>query len=91
MDKRVQYMIEVMFAIRKDKFKDHPSVIPELDLIEESEQFTHLITLDEPADSEDKLNVFQFDQNFVSTPGFYFQSISCQAQPFRASVAAIEI
>jgi pre-mRNA-splicing factor CWC22 len=57
-------MIEVMFAIRKDKFKDHPSVIPELDLIEESEQFTHLITLDEPADNEDKLNVFQFDQNF---------------------------
>ncbi|CAG2181965.1 unnamed protein product, partial [Oppiella nova] len=64
LDKRVQYMIEVMFAIRKDKFKDHPSVIPELDLIEESEQFTHLITLDEPADNEEKLNVFQFDQNF---------------------------
>ena len=53
-----------MFAIRKDKFKEHPAVIPELDLIEEQEQFTHLITLDEPTDSEDKLNVFQFDPNF---------------------------
>jgi pre-mRNA-splicing factor CWC22 len=64
LDKRVQYMIEVMFAIRKDKFKDHPAIIPELDLIEETEQFTHLMTLDEPADSEDKINVFSFDPNF---------------------------
>lgn len=63
-ESRVQYMIEVMFAIRKDGFKDHPAVIPELDLIEESEQYTHLMTLDEPADPEDKLNVFCFDQNF---------------------------
>ncbi len=31
-DMRVQYMIEVMFAVRKDGFKDHP-IIPEgLDL-----------------------------------------------------------
>ena len=71
MDKRVQYMIEVMFAIRKDKFKDHPAVIPELDLIEESEQFTHLITLDEPTDSEDKINVFQFDPNFQENEDKY--------------------
>lgn len=64
-------MIEVMFAVRKDKFKDHPAVMPELDLIEESEQFTHLITLDEPADSEDKLNVFQFDANFQDNEDKY--------------------
>ena len=64
-------MIEVMFAIRKDKFKDHPAVIPELDLIEESEQFTHLITLDEPTDSEDKINVFQFDPNFQENEDKY--------------------
>ena len=71
MDTRVQYMIEVMFAIRKDKFKDHPAVIPELDLIEESEQFTHLITLDEPTDSEDKINVFQFDATFQDNEDKY--------------------
>ncbi|RWS26408.1 pre-mRNA-splicing factor CWC22-like protein, partial [Leptotrombidium deliense] len=64
LDKRVQYMIEVMFAIRKDGFKDHPSVLKDLDLIEESEQYTHLITLDEPVDPEDKLNVFRFDPEF---------------------------
>ena len=26
LDRRVMYMIEVMFAIRKDTFKDHPAV-----------------------------------------------------------------
>lgn len=28
LDKRTQYMIEVMFAVRKDGFKDHPKVSP---------------------------------------------------------------
>ena len=32
-DVRVQYMIEVMFAIRKDKFSDYPSIVEGLDLI----------------------------------------------------------
>lgn len=40
-------MIDVFFQVRKDNFKDHPSVMPELDLIEEDDQFTHLITLDD--------------------------------------------
>lgn len=31
-DKRTQYMIEVLFAIRKDNFAEHPIVIEELDL-----------------------------------------------------------
>lgn len=71
LDMRVQYMIEVMFAIRKDNFKDHPAVLPELDLIEESDQTTHLITLDEPTDPEDKLNVFRYDENFQLTEEKY--------------------
>ena len=33
-DKRVQYSIEHLFAVRKTKFKDHPGVPPELDLVE---------------------------------------------------------
>lgn len=44
-DKRVQYMIEVLMAIRKDKFKDHPIVIPELDLVEEDDKITHLVEI----------------------------------------------
>lgn len=64
LSKRVQYMIEVMFAIRKDKFKEHPAVLAELDLIEESDQYIHLITLDDECNAEDKLNVFLLDPNF---------------------------
>lgn len=55
-DKRVQYMIEVMFAIRKDGFKDHP-VIPEgLDLVDEGEQFTHMLPLDDEYSIDDILS-----------------------------------
>ena len=42
-DKRVQYSIENLFAVRKTKFKWHPGVIPELDLVEDDDQITHNI------------------------------------------------
>lgn len=71
LEKRVQYMIEVMFAVRKDKFKDHPSILPELDLVEEADQFTHPLELLDDYDSEDKLNVFQFDPNFQENESKY--------------------
>ena len=49
-------MIEVMFAIRKDGFKDHP-VIPEgLDLVDEDDQFTHMLPLDDEYNTEDILS-----------------------------------
>ncbi len=49
-------MIEVMFAIRKDGFKDHP-VIPEgLDLVDEEDQFTHMLPLDDEYNPEDVLS-----------------------------------
>lgn len=58
LEKRIQYMIEVMFQIRKDGFKDHAAIIEALDIIEEEDQFTHLITLDEvePQNGEDILS-----------------------------------
>ena len=40
-------MIEVLFQVRKDKFKDHPAIPEELDLVEEEEQITHYLMLDE--------------------------------------------
>lgn len=50
-------MIEVMFQIRKDKFKDHPAVIEELDLIDEDEQYIHLLSFDDDTyNSEDLLS-----------------------------------
>ena len=47
--------------MRKTKFKDHPGVIPELDLVEEDDQITHTIELIDEIDPEDDLNVFKFD------------------------------
>lgn len=66
-EKRVQYSIENLFAIRKTKFKDHVGVIPELDLVEPSDQITHTLYLDEEIDGEEFLNVFKFDPFFEKT------------------------
>lgn len=62
--RRVQYTIENLMAIRKTKFKDHPGVIAELDLVEDADKITHEVSLDEPGDPQDMLNVFCFDSEF---------------------------
>ncbi|KAK7111884.1 pre-mRNA-splicing factor CWC22 homolog [Littorina saxatilis] len=64
LDKRVQYMVEVMFAIRKDGFKAHPAVISDLDLVEEDDQFTHLLQLDDVTTGHEQLNVFKADDDY---------------------------
>lgn len=56
LDQRVQYMIEVVFQIRKDGFKDHVAVTEALELVEEDDQFTHLIMLEEATDGQDILS-----------------------------------
>ncbi|VDK81947.1 unnamed protein product [Anisakis simplex] len=56
LDKRTQYMIEVIFHIRKDKFQAYPSVTEELDLIDEEDQITHTITLEDAVDPENELS-----------------------------------
>lgn len=58
-DKRIQYMIEVMFAIRKDGFKDHPVIPDGLDLVDEEDQFTHMLPLDDEYNPEDILSKMQ--------------------------------
>ena len=58
-DKRVQYMVEVMFAVRKDGFKQHPAVMEELDKCEEEDQFTHALQLDDDLKGDEGLNVFK--------------------------------
>jgi len=62
--RRVQYTIENLMAIRKTKFKDHPGVIQELDLVEDADKITHEVSLDHPGDPQDLLNVFSFDPDF---------------------------
>ncbi|KAI9619979.1 hypothetical protein H4Q26_013961 [Puccinia striiformis f. sp. tritici PST-130] len=69
--KRVQYMIEVLFQVRKDRFKDNP-VLPEgLDLVEEDDIITHPIHLDDDLQVQDTLNVFKVDPDYVETEEKY--------------------
>ncbi|KAK7304935.1 hypothetical protein VNO77_42829 [Canavalia gladiata] len=63
-DKRVQFLIEGLFAIRKAKFQGYPAVRPELDLVEQEDQFTHEVSLDEEIDPEISLDIFKPDPNF---------------------------
>lgn len=51
-------MIEVMFAIRKDGFKDHPVIPDGLDLVDEEDQFTHMLPLEDDYNQEDALSKF---------------------------------
>ncbi|KAI9931555.1 pre-mRNA-splicing factor cwc22 [Aspergillus wentii] len=60
-DKRVQYMIEVLFQVRKDRYKDNPAIKDELDLVEEEDQITHRLGLDDEIETQDGLNIFKYD------------------------------
>lgn len=72
-DKRVQYMVEVLFQVRKDKFKDNP-IIPEgLDLVEEDDAITHKISLDDELQVQEGLNVFKYDPEYAENEEKYRQ------------------
>ena len=70
-DKRVQYMIEVLFQVRKDRYKDNPAVREELDLVEEEDQITHRTGLDDEIEVQDGLNVFKFDTGWEEHEAAY--------------------
>ncbi|KAF5398365.1 Pre-mRNA-splicing factor CWC22 [Paragonimus heterotremus] len=70
-DKRISYMLEVMFQVRRDGWKDHPSVLPDLDLILEDDQITHTTSLLDQVDPEDYLNIFRFDPNYLENEEKY--------------------
>uniref|UniRef100_A0A6G3MED6 Pre-mRNA-splicing factor CWC22 homolog (Trinotate prediction) n=1 Tax=Henneguya salminicola TaxID=69463 RepID=A0A6G3MED6_HENSL len=70
---RVQYMIEVMFAVRKDKYKDYEIIAKELDLVEEEDQITHLLRLNDQGSTEDELNVFIYDPLYEDTENKYHE------------------
>lgn len=63
-DKRVQYTIEGLFAIRKSGFKDYPAIPTELDLVEKEEQITFELGLDDEIDKEEMLDVFRVDPKY---------------------------
>ncbi|XP_061355753.1 uncharacterized protein LOC133300253 isoform X2 [Gastrolobium bilobum] len=70
-DKRVQFLIEGLFAIRKAKFQGHPAVRPELDLVEQEDQLTHEVSLDEDIDQEISLDIFKPNPNFLENEKRY--------------------
>ncbi|KND95299.1 Pre-mRNA-splicing factor cwc22 [Tolypocladium ophioglossoides CBS 100239] len=70
-DKRTQYMIEVLFQVRKDKFKDNPAIKEELDLVEEEDQITHQANLEGEIDVQDGLNIFKFDADWEENEEAY--------------------
>lgn len=53
---RVQYMVEVLMQVRKDKYKDNPIVPEGLDLVEEDDQITHQIQLEEELQVQEGLS-----------------------------------
>ncbi|XP_050226929.1 uncharacterized protein LOC126676706 [Mercurialis annua] len=63
--KRIQYLVENLFAIRKTKFKGYPAVRSELDLVEQEEQLTHEISLQDDIDPEINLDIFKLDADFL--------------------------
>ncbi|KAK0623556.1 hypothetical protein B0T14DRAFT_536419 [Immersiella caudata] len=71
LDRRTQYMIEVLFQVRKDKYKDNPVIKEELDLVEEEDQITHRIGLDDDIETQDSLNIFKFDPDWEANENEY--------------------
>ena len=57
--------------VRKDGFKDNPSVPEELDLVEEDDQFTHMLMTDDVTGGEEILNVFKFDPEYAANEEKY--------------------
>jgi pre-mRNA-splicing factor CWC22 len=72
-EKRVQYMVEVLFQLRKDRFAGHAAVLADLDLVEEEDQITHYVSLDDELDPQDALNIFRPDPDFVANEERYAQ------------------
>mmetsp|Transcript_8557 Transcript_8557/g.12205 ORF Transcript_8557/g.12205 Transcript_8557/m.12205 type:complete len:1279 (+) Transcript_8557:142-3978(+) len=63
--RRVQYKIEEMMKIRKNRFKEFPALEEDLDLVESEEQITFELGLDdEGLEKEEHLDVFRFDPNW---------------------------
>ncbi|KAI4367489.1 hypothetical protein MLD38_023222 [Melastoma candidum] len=64
-------IFERLFAIRKAKFQGYPAVRPELDLVEQEEQLTHEISLEDKIDPEISLDIFKPDPQFLENEKRY--------------------
>jgi len=69
--KRVQYIIEGLFAVRKGNFEDFPALTPELDLVEMDDQITHEISLEDRLEPQTSLDTFAVDSDFEASEKRY--------------------
>ena len=63
-EKRTQYVIEQLFAVRRTQFQEYPRMAPELDLVEEGDQITHKVSLDDTINKEEHLDVFHVEEKY---------------------------
>ncbi|XP_004244401.1 uncharacterized protein [Solanum lycopersicum] len=70
-DRRVQFLIESLFALRKAKFQGYQAVRPELDLVEQEDQLTHEVSLSDTIDPEITLDIFKPNPNFLENERKY--------------------
>ncbi|KAH9329666.1 hypothetical protein KI387_001774, partial [Taxus chinensis] len=70
-DKRVQFLVEGLFAILRAKFEGYPAVHPELDLVEEEDQLTFEFSLKNKLDQEAGLDIFKEDPDFLEQEKAY--------------------
>lgn len=52
-DRRIQYVIETLFAKRKSNFKENPAIIPELDLVNDEDKIIHEVNINDQLDSKE--------------------------------------
>ncbi|MCL7040093.1 hypothetical protein MKW94_016683 [Papaver nudicaule] len=71
------FFIENLFAIRKTEFQGHPAVRPELDLVEQENQLTHDLSLEDVQisllmiDPQLYLDIYKVDVQFVENEKRY--------------------
>ena len=51
--------------------QEHPTILSGLDMVEEDDQFTHLMSLADDYDGEEILNVFQEDGHYLENEEKY--------------------
>ena len=69
MSKRLQYVIEGLFKIRKEKFRQFPALTKDLDIVDDEERVTHQLELDDEnvgsrEACEEQMNYFRVDANY---------------------------
>ncbi|CAF1616072.1 unnamed protein product [Rotaria magnacalcarata] len=57
-------MIQILFVVRAGYFNAYPPIPSGLDLVDEDDQFTHIIELDNACEPIPMLDVFQYDKQF---------------------------